>query len=137
MTASANLGILNTSDQFLRIMGAGAAAAAMSNFTSVSQAMESLQQKKKQNNGLIEELSSTLDSQEAVIMTASANLGILNTSDQSLKQCSSDKLYLFFKCSFRSLFTSATPNRWVVKETKIFEEVLSDHKAIMAVLDLL
>ena len=49
--------------EFLRIMGAGAAAAAMSNFTSVSQAMESLQQKKKQNNGLIEELSSTLESQ--------------------------------------------------------------------------
>ena len=53
--------------EFLRIMGAGAAAAAMSNFTSVSQAMESLQQKKKQNNGLIEELSSTLESQEAVV----------------------------------------------------------------------
>ena len=33
--------------EFLRIMGAGAAAAAMSNFTSVSQAMESLQKKKK------------------------------------------------------------------------------------------
>ena len=27
-------------------------------------------------------------------------------------------------------------NRWVVKETKIFEEVLSDHKAIMAVLEI-
>lgn len=27
-------------------------------------------------------------------------------------------------------------NRWVVKETKIFDEVLSDHKAIMAVLEI-